>query len=64
MHIVPLNTASNFINKKLVREKLFEQGVLTFTMTPVKRSSAFERSDILMGEHYLLKITYPFKVYL
>ncbi|RZC74254.1 hypothetical protein C5167_049734 [Papaver somniferum] len=29
-----------------------------------KRSYAFERSDILMGERYLLKITYPFKVYL
>ncbi|KAI3914056.1 hypothetical protein MKW98_010868 [Papaver atlanticum] len=47
--------------KKEVKEKLFEQGVLNFTMTPVKRSYVFERPDIPMGEQYVLKITYPFK---
>ncbi|KAI3875794.1 hypothetical protein MKX03_023717, partial [Papaver bracteatum] len=47
--------------KKVVKEKLFEQGVLNFTMTPVKRGYVFERPDIPMGEQYVLKITYPFK---
>ncbi|KAI3922255.1 hypothetical protein MKX01_005944 [Papaver californicum] len=47
--------------KNEVAEKLLDLNVLTFSMTPVKRSYAFERSDIPLGEHYVLKITYPFK---
>ncbi|KAI3876406.1 hypothetical protein MKX03_019247 [Papaver bracteatum] len=47
--------------KNEIAEKLLDLNVLTFSMTPVKRSYAFERSDIPLGEHYVLKITYPFK---
>ncbi|KAI3935397.1 hypothetical protein MKW92_023760 [Papaver armeniacum] len=47
--------------KNEIAEKLLDLNVSTFIMTPVKRSYAFERSDIPLGEHYVLKITYPFK---
>ncbi|XP_050375312.1 DNA polymerase alpha catalytic subunit-like [Argentina anserina] len=32
-----------------------------FSMAPVKRNYAFERSDIPIGENYVLKINYPFR---
>ncbi|KAI3895952.1 hypothetical protein MKW98_025743 [Papaver atlanticum] len=47
--------------KNEIAEKLLDLNVSTFSMTPVKRNYAFERSDIPLGEHYVLKITYPFK---
>ncbi|MCL7024541.1 hypothetical protein MKW94_001907 [Papaver nudicaule] len=47
--------------KNEVAEKLLDLNVSNFSMTPVKRSYAFERSDIPLGKHYVLKITYPFK---
>ncbi|XP_026394591.1 DNA polymerase alpha catalytic subunit-like [Papaver somniferum] len=47
--------------KNEITEKLLDLNVSTFSMTPVKRNYAFERTDIPLGEHYVLKITYPFK---
>lgn len=44
-----------------IAKRLLEQNVSSFSMTPVKRNYAFERSDIPLGENYALKITYPFK---
>ncbi|KAL3525683.1 hypothetical protein ACH5RR_014055 [Cinchona calisaya] len=41
--------------------QLMEHNVSSFSMTPVKRNYAFERSDIPRGENYVLKISYPFK---
>ncbi|KAK6924049.1 Zinc finger, DNA-directed DNA polymerase, family B, alpha [Dillenia turbinata] len=47
--------------KNEIAKKLVDLNVSTFSMTPVKRSYAFERSDIPTGENYVLKINYPFK---
>ncbi|XP_075498639.1 DNA polymerase alpha catalytic subunit [Primulina tabacum] len=42
-------------------EKLLQCNVSSFSMAPVKRNYAFERSDIPHGDNYVLKINYPFK---
>ncbi|OVA15651.1 DNA-directed DNA polymerase [Macleaya cordata] len=47
--------------KNEIAKKLLDLNVSTFSMAPVKRGYAFERADIPIGEHYVLKITYPFK---
>ncbi|KAL8477076.1 hypothetical protein ACS0TY_029401 [Phlomoides rotata] len=47
--------------KTEMTKELLERNVSTFSMTPVKRNYAFERSDIPHGENYVLKISYPFK---
>ncbi|KAK1410275.1 hypothetical protein QVD17_36810 [Tagetes erecta] len=40
---------------------LLDRNVSSFSMKPVKRNYAFERSDIEHRENYVLKISYPFK---
>ncbi|XP_031475754.1 DNA polymerase alpha catalytic subunit [Nymphaea colorata] len=40
---------------------LMDASISTFSMTPVKRNYAFERSDVAPGERYVIKINYPFK---
>ncbi|CAN6456178.1 unnamed protein product [Victoria cruziana] len=40
---------------------LMDARISTFSMTPVKRNYAFERSDVPPGERYVIKINYPFK---
>ncbi|EOX91455.1 DNA polymerase alpha catalytic subunit isoform 1 [Theobroma cacao] len=47
--------------KNEVAKHLLNLNVSSFTMAPVKRRYAFERSDIPVGENYVLKINYPFK---
>ncbi|KAJ7952842.1 DNA polymerase [Quillaja saponaria] len=47
--------------KNEISKKLLDLNVSAFTMAPVKRRYAFERSDIPTGENYVLKINYPFK---
>ncbi|XP_074303278.1 DNA polymerase alpha catalytic subunit-like isoform X1 [Silene latifolia] len=47
--------------KSEIAKSLIDLNVSTFSMTPVKKSYAFERSDIPAGENYMLKINYPFK---
>ncbi|XP_042427207.1 DNA polymerase alpha catalytic subunit-like [Zingiber officinale] len=47
--------------KNEVAQHLLDINVSTFSMMPVKRNYAFERSDIPSGEQYVLKINYPFK---
>ncbi|KAL9241573.1 hypothetical protein vseg_015671 [Gypsophila vaccaria] len=47
--------------KSEIAKHLIDLNVSTFSMAPVKRSYAFERSDIPAGENYALKINYPFK---
>ncbi|XP_022741466.1 DNA polymerase alpha catalytic subunit isoform X1 [Durio zibethinus] len=47
--------------KNEVAQHLLNLNVSSFTMAPVKRQYAFERSDIPIGENYVLKINYPFK---
>ncbi|KAM2640329.1 hypothetical protein TB1_026726 [Malus domestica] len=47
--------------KSDIAKKLLDQNVSAFSMAPVKRNYAFERSDIPAGENYVLKINYPFK---
>ncbi|KAK9166291.1 hypothetical protein Scep_001482 [Stephania cephalantha] len=47
--------------KNEIVQKLLDLNVSTFSMAPVKRGYAFERSDIPVGENYVLKINYPFK---
>ncbi|XP_075654619.1 DNA polymerase alpha catalytic subunit [Castanea sativa] len=47
--------------KSEIAKKLLDINVSNFSMAPVKRKYAFERSDIPMGENYVLKINYPFK---
>lgn len=47
--------------KNEIAEHLLNINVSSFSMAPVKRSYAFERSDIPVGENHVLKITYPFK---
>ncbi|KAK1300169.1 DNA polymerase alpha catalytic subunit [Acorus calamus] len=48
--------------KNEIAQKFMDLNVSKFSMTPVKRGYAFERSDIPIGEQYVLKINYPFKV--
>ncbi|KAJ8430025.1 hypothetical protein Cgig2_008464 [Carnegiea gigantea] len=47
--------------KSAIAKHLLDLNVSTFSMAPVKRNYAFERSDIPTGENYVLKINYPFK---
>ncbi|XP_038987866.1 DNA polymerase alpha catalytic subunit-like [Phoenix dactylifera] len=47
--------------KSEIAKRLLDLNISTFSMTPVKRSYAFERSDIPIGEQYVLKVNYPFK---
>ncbi|XP_008241474.1 PREDICTED: DNA polymerase alpha catalytic subunit [Prunus mume] len=47
--------------KNDIAKKLLDLNVSNFSMAPVKRKYAFERSDIPAGENYVLKINYPFK---
>ncbi|KAI3521012.1 hypothetical protein L1887_10469 [Cichorium endivia] len=47
--------------KANIKKQLLDRNVSNFSMKPVKRSYAFERSDIERKEHYVLKISYPFK---
>ncbi|KAF5463781.1 hypothetical protein F2P56_013914 [Juglans regia] len=47
--------------KSEVAKRLLDMNVPTFSMAPVKRRYAFERTDIPVGENYVLKINYPFK---
>ncbi|TYG46032.1 hypothetical protein ES288_D11G224000v1 [Gossypium darwinii] len=47
--------------KNEVANHLLNLNVSGFTMAPVKRRYAFERSDVPVGENYVLKINYPFK---
>ncbi|XP_020261450.1 DNA polymerase alpha catalytic subunit [Asparagus officinalis] len=47
--------------KNEIAERLLKLNVSAFAMMPVKRSYAFERTDIPTGENYVLKINYPFK---
>ncbi|KAK9163384.1 hypothetical protein Syun_004286 [Stephania yunnanensis] len=47
--------------KNEIVQKLLDLNVSTFSMAIVKRGYAFERSDIPLGENYVLKINYPFK---
>ncbi|XP_049382025.1 DNA polymerase alpha catalytic subunit [Solanum stenotomum] len=43
------------------RNNLLEHNISSFSMAPVKRNYAFERSDVPRGENFVLKINYPFK---
>ncbi|KAK1323373.1 DNA polymerase alpha catalytic subunit [Acorus calamus] len=47
--------------KNEIAQRFMDLNVSKFSMTPVKRGYAFERSDIPIGEQYVLKINYPFK---
>ncbi|GJV86508.1 DNA polymerase alpha catalytic subunit [Tanacetum coccineum] len=47
--------------KTNVTKLLLDRNVSNFSMKPVKRNYAFERSDIERKEQYVLKISYPFK---
>ncbi|KAK4416185.1 DNA polymerase alpha catalytic subunit [Sesamum alatum] len=47
--------------KTEMTKELLDRNVSNFSMAPVKRNYAFERSDIPHGENYVLKINYPFK---
>ncbi|XXG74126.1 hypothetical protein AAC387_Pa07g2923 [Persea americana] len=47
--------------KNEIATSLLGLNVSSFSMAPVKRGYAFERSDIPNGEHYVLKVNYPFK---
>ncbi|KAG8373805.1 hypothetical protein BUALT_Bualt11G0063300 [Buddleja alternifolia] len=47
--------------KTEMAKALLERNVSSFSMAPVKRNYAFERSDIPHGQNYVLKINYPFK---
>ncbi|KAL0450358.1 UNVERIFIED_CONTAM: DNA polymerase alpha catalytic subunit [Sesamum latifolium] len=47
--------------KTEMTKELLDRNVSSFSMAPVKRNYAFERSDIPHGENYVLKINYPFK---
>ncbi|KAK1275209.1 DNA polymerase alpha catalytic subunit [Acorus gramineus] len=48
--------------KNEIAQRFMDLNVSKFSMTPVKRGYAFERSDIPIGEQYVLKINYPFKI--
>ncbi|KAL3682848.1 hypothetical protein R1sor_000870 [Riccia sorocarpa] len=47
--------------KQELAEKLMNVNVNRFSMVPVKRFYAFERTDVAAGEHYFMKLSYPFK---
>ncbi|KAJ9540835.1 hypothetical protein OSB04_027341 [Centaurea solstitialis] len=47
--------------KANITKELLDRNVSNFSMKPVKRKYAFERSDIERKENYVLKISYPFK---
>ncbi|XP_044469106.1 DNA polymerase alpha catalytic subunit [Mangifera indica] len=47
--------------KSEIAKRLLSLNVSSFSMSPVKRRYAFERSDIPVGENYVLKLNYPFK---
>ncbi|KAI8543597.1 hypothetical protein RHMOL_Rhmol08G0230800 [Rhododendron molle] len=44
-----------------IAKQLLDRNVSSFSMAPVKRSYAFERPDIPIGENYVLKINYSFR---
>ncbi|KAI8543706.1 hypothetical protein RHMOL_Rhmol08G0239600 [Rhododendron molle] len=44
-----------------IAKQLLDRNVSSFSMASVKRSYAFERPDIPIGENYVLKINYPFR---
>jgi len=47
--------------KQELSQKLMDLNVTNFSMVPVKRNYAFERSDVPTGERHVLKLSYPFK---
>ncbi|KAL2520250.1 DNA polymerase alpha catalytic subunit [Forsythia ovata] len=47
--------------KTEMAKQLVDRNVSSFSMAPVKRNYAFERTDIPQGKNYVLKINYPFK---
>ncbi|XP_020208890.1 DNA polymerase alpha catalytic subunit [Cajanus cajan] len=47
--------------KNEIAQLLVNLGVSNFSMTPVKRKYAFERSEIPTGENYVVKVNYSFK---
>lgn len=47
--------------KNEIAKRLLDLNVTSFSMAPVKRGYAFDRSDIPNGEYYVLKVNYPFK---
>ncbi|XP_022883767.1 DNA polymerase alpha catalytic subunit-like [Olea europaea var. sylvestris] len=47
--------------KTEMAKQLVDRNVSSFSMAPVKRNYAFERTDIPHGKNYVLKINYPFK---
>ncbi|KAJ0041257.1 hypothetical protein Pint_28022 [Pistacia integerrima] len=47
--------------KSEIAKRLLSLNVSSFSMSVVKRRYAFERSDIPIGENYVLKLNYPFK---
>ncbi|CAA7030946.1 unnamed protein product [Microthlaspi erraticum] len=47
--------------KKEISQQLLQLNVSKYSMAIVKRNYAFERTDVPTGEHYVLKINYPFK---
>ncbi|CAF2163499.1 unnamed protein product [Brassica napus] len=51
--------ASNLKNE--ISQQLLQLNVSSYSMALVKRNYAFERSDVPVGEQYVLKINYPFK---
>ncbi|KAK4488380.1 hypothetical protein RD792_004141 [Penstemon davidsonii] len=55
-----LHELASHLKTEMAKE-LMERNVSSFSMTPVKRNYAFERSDIPHGENYSLKINYPIK---
>ncbi|KAM5577509.1 DNA polymerase alpha catalytic subunit [Rosa sericea] len=55
-----LHDAASELKIELAK-KLLDLNVSAFSMAPVKRNYAFERSDIPAGENYVLKINYPFR---
>ncbi|XP_057948989.1 DNA polymerase alpha catalytic subunit isoform X3 [Malania oleifera] len=58
--LTSLQDAASGLKSELAKH-LLDLNVSTYCMAPVKRSYAFERSDIPAGENYVLKINYPFK---
>ncbi|KAL4577433.1 hypothetical protein LXL04_013542 [Taraxacum kok-saghyz] len=47
--------------KANITKQLLDRNVSNFSMKPVKRNYAFERTDLERKESYVLKISYPFK---
>ncbi|KAF7851792.1 hypothetical protein BT93_L2647 [Corymbia citriodora subsp. variegata] len=58
-HAKLLNLAPGLKNE--VGKQLVDLNVFPFSTKMVKRRYAFDRSDIPLGENYVLKINYPFK---